>query len=135
MHKPLFLPALACVSLALAAGPALSLGPLKDVAVVRDGIIAVGIAYEIGNECGAIEARYLRGLGLLNDLKAHAAGLGYTDAEIDAYINDDAEKDALEAAARAQLAALGAVPGDEASYCAVGVTQIAAGTQVGQLLR
>lgn len=137
MHKRLAL------TFALAAGPALvfgplpalALGPLKDVAYVRDGIIAVGIAYEIGDKCGSIEARYLRGLGLLNDLKAHAAGLGYTDAEIDAYIDDDAEKDRLEAVARQQLADLGAVAGDEASYCAVGEAQIAAGTQVGQLLR
>lgn len=130
MHK-LLLP----LALALTAQTAVALGPLKDVAHVRDGIIAVGIAYEIGDQCGSIEARYLRGLGLLNDLKAHAAGLGYTDAEIDAYIDDDAEKDRLEAVARQQLADLGAVAGDEASYCAVGQAQIAAGTQAGQLLR
>lgn len=130
MHKRL-LP----LALALTAQTAVALEPLKDVAYVRDGIIAVGIAYEIGDQCGSIEARYLRGLGVLNDLKAHAAGLGYTDAEIDAYIDDDAEKDRLEAVARQQLAELGAVAGDEASYCAVGQAQIAAGTQAGQLLR
>ena len=123
------------VTFILAAQTAFALGPLKDVAVVRDGIIAVGVAYEIGDKCGSIEARYLRGLGFLEELKDHAAGLGYTDAEIDAYIDDDAEKDRLEAVARQQLADLGAVPGDETSYCAVGAAQIAAGTQVGMLLR
>ena len=123
------------VTLTLTAQSALALGPLKDVATVRDGIIAVGMAYEIGDKCGSIEARYLRGLGVLNQIKAEAAGLGYSDAEIDAYIGDDAEKDRLEAMARQQLADLGAVVGDEASFCAVGAAQIAAGTQVGQLLR
>lgn len=123
------------LTLTLTAQSALALGPLKDVAAVRDGIIAVGMAYEIGDKCGSIEARYLRGLGYLNELKATAASLGYSDAEIDAYIDDDTEKDRLEAVARQQLADLGAVPGDEASYCAVGAAQIAAGTQVGQLLR
>ena len=123
------------VTLTLTAQSALALGPLKDVATVRDGIIAVGMAYEIGDKCGSIEARYLRGLGVLNKIKAEAAGLGYSDAEIDAYIGDDAEKDRLEAMARQQLADLGAVVGDEASFCAVGAAQIAAGTQVGQLLR
>ena len=122
-------------TLTLTAQSALALGPLKDVATVRDGIIAVGMAYEIGDKCGSIEARYLRGLGVLNQIKAEAAGLGYSDAEIDAYIGDDAEKDRLEAMARQQLADLGAVVGDEASFCAVGAAQIAAGTQVGQLLR
>jgi Family of unknown function (DUF5333) len=130
MHRYLLI-----FTLTLTAGSALALGPLKDVAVVRDGIIDVGMAYEIGDKCGSIEARYLRGLSFLNELKAQAASLGYTEAEIDAYIDDDAEKEALEAAARQQLADLGAVVGDEASFCAVGVAQIAAGTQVGQLLR
>ena len=123
------------LALTLTAQPALALGPLKDVAAVRDGIIAVGMAYEIGDKCGSIEARYLRGLSYLNELKATAADLGYSQAEIDAYIDDDAEKDRLEAIARQQLADLGAVPGDEASYCTVGAAQIAAATQVGQLLR
>ena len=123
------------LTFALTAQTAAALEPLKDVAYVRDGIIAVGIAYEIGDKCGAIEARFLRGLGFLQGLKDHAAGLSYTDAEIDAYIDDDAEKDRLEAVARQQLAELGAVAGDEASYCAVGEAQIAAGTQVGRLLR
>lgn len=123
------------LTLALTAQSAFALGPLKDVATVRDGIIAVGMAYEIGDKCGSIEARYLRGLGFLNQIKADAAQLGYSDAEIDAYIGDDAEKDRLEGLARQQLADLGAVVGDEASFCAVGEAQIAAGTQVGQLLR
>ena len=114
---------------------AYALGPLKDEPTVRDGIIAVGMAYEIGDKCGSIAARYLRGLSYLNELKAHAASLGYSGAEIDAYIGDDTEKRRLEAIARQQLADLGAVPGDEASYCAVGAAQIAAGTQVGLLLR
>lgn len=126
---------LTVMTLMFTAQTALALEPLKDVAHVRDGIIAVGIAIEIGDKCGSIEARYLRGLGFLDGLKDHAAGLGYSQAEIDAYIDDDAEKDRLEAVARQQLADLGAVPGDGASYCAVGAAQIAAGTQVGQLLR
>jgi hypothetical protein len=123
------------IAVAMTAQAAAALGPLKDVAEVRDGIIAVGMAIEIGDKCGSIEARYLRGLSYLNALKARASDLGYSDAEIDAYIDDDAEKDRLEALARQQLADLGVVVGDEASYCAVGAAQIAAGTPVGQLLR
>ena len=123
------------LTFAMTAQTALALGPLKDESSVRDGIIAVGMAYEIGDKCGSIEARYLRGLSYLNQLKSHAAELGYTQAEIDGYIDDHAEKDRLEALARQQLADLGAIVGDEASYCAVGTAQIVAGTQVGQLLR
>ena len=119
----------------LLAGPAGAQTPLKDVAYVRDGIIHVGMAYEISEKCGDLKARLFRGLGFLQSLKNHARGLGYTEAEIDAYVNDAAERDRLEAIARAALADLGVVEGVESSYCAVGRAQIAANTRVGWLLR
>lgn len=109
--------------------------PLKDVQHVRDGIIHVGMAYEISEKCDSIRARTFRGLGFLQSLKRHASGLGYSNAEIDSYINDDAEEDRLEGIARTQLANLGVIEGDEASYCAVGRAQIDANTRVGWLLR
>ena len=119
----------------LAAMPAVAQTPLKDVAHIRDGIISVGMAYELSEKCGDLSARTIRGINFLYSLKSHAEGLGYTDAQIDAYINDEAEKDRLEAIARQQLADLGVVEGDEATYCAVGRDQIAQGTDVGALLR
>ncbi|SFS06788.1 DUF5333 domain-containing protein [Yoonia litorea] len=109
--------------------------PLKDVAHVRDGIIHVGMAYEISEKCPEISARLFRGIGFLNSLKRHARSLGYTEAEIDAYVNDDAEKDRLEAIARESLAALGVVEGEEATYCAAGRAEMEANTRVGWLLR
>ena len=131
-HKTLTALALSAI---LAGMPAAAQTPLKDVAHVRDGIIHVGMAYEISEKCGEISARLFRGLGFLNSLKSHARGLGYSEADIDAYVNDEAEKDRLEAIARAQLAELGVIEGDEGSYCAVGRAQIAANTRVGWLLR
>ena len=119
----------------LLATPTHAQTPLKDVAHVRDGIIHVGMAYEISEKCGTISARLFRGLGFLQSRKNHARELGYWDADIDAYVNDDAEKDRLEAIARATLADLGVVEGDEATYCSVGRAQIAANTRVGWLLR
>lgn len=108
---------------------------LKDVAHVRDGIIAVGIAYEISERCSSLRPRLFRGLTYLNSLKNHARSLGYSEDEIDAYINDNEEKKRLEGIARAQLAALGAVVGEEETYCTVGRTQIERGNAVGYLLR
>lgn len=108
---------------------------LKDQPSVRDGIIYVGMAYEISQKCDSISARTFRGIGYLQSLKNQARNLGYSDADIDAYVNDRAEKKRLEGIARAQLAALGVVEDDPASYCAVGRAQIAEGTRVGWLLR
>ena len=127
--------AAAAVAAAGLAAPSSAQTPLKDVAEIRDGIIHVGMAYEISEKCGDIDARLFRGIGFLNSLKRRARALGYSEAEIDAYVNDEAEKDRLEGIARGLLADLGVVSGDEASYCAVGRAQIAANTRVGWLLR
>jgi uncharacterized membrane protein len=108
---------------------------LKDVQRVRDGIIHVGMAYEISRKCGSLRPRKFRGISFLQSLKNYAHELGYSDAEVDAYINDDAEEDRLEAIARQQLAHLGVVEGNEATYCAVGLSQISGNTRVGWLLR
>ena len=124
--------ALACI---ISAGAASAQTALKDVAHVRDGIIDVGMAYELSEHCDSIRARLFRGLGFLQSLKSHASELGFTDEEIDEYVNDRNEKKRLEAIARAKLVTLGVVEGEEASYCAVGRAQIAANTRVGWLLR
>jgi len=108
---------------------------LKDVATVRDGIIYTGMAYEISQQCDSLTARLFRGFGYLQSLRRHARDLGYSEAEIESYINDKAEKDRLEGIARAQLARLGVVSGEKDSYCTVGRAQIAANTRVGWLLR
>ncbi|MEJ8560971.1 DUF5333 domain-containing protein [Yoonia sp. GPGPB17] len=133
--KKLALAAVVAFATVFSAGHISAQTALKDVATVRDGIIYVGMAYEISEQCDGINARLFRGLNYLQSLRRHASDLGYSDAEIDAYINDDAEKDRLEGIARAQLASLGVVPDQKASYCTVGRAQIDANTRVGWLLR
>ncbi|SHE64584.1 hypothetical protein SAMN05444339_101967 [Loktanella atrilutea] len=128
-------------SLFIAAALAASLGQtaqaagLKDEAEIRDGLLVVGMAYEISEKCGSIDARKLRGITTLLNLKSRARDLGYSSEEIDTYVDDKAEKKRLEGIARAQLVQLGVVPGEEETYCAVGRDQIAKGTGVGRLLR
>ncbi len=127
--------AIATLSTVTIAGATSAKPALKDVAYVREGIIAAGIAYEISEECGQISARLFRGLSFLNGLKSHASGLGYTNAEIEAYIDDKAEKNRLEGIARGRLADMGAVVGDAQSYCTVGRSEMAKNSTIGQLLR
>lgn len=122
--------AIVALSGSLSAKPA-----LKDVEYVREGLISVGIAYEISQRCDSIDARIFRGINFLNGLRGHARSLGYSDAEIDAYINDKDEENRLEGVARARLATLGAQEGNEASYCAAGRSEMASGSSIGRLLR
>lgn len=126
-------------SLVLAAlvvpAPALAnLPPLGEVPAVWEGLVAAAVAYEIGDKCDGVDARILVGLAYLNDLKAEARRLGYTEEQIDAFIDDDAEKDRLEAVARGRLSAMGVVEGDPDTHCAAGRAEIAAGSAIGRLL-
>ena len=126
---------LLCTSLALPAAAQGARPGLPNEPEITEGLIAVGMAYEIDRQCDALDARKLTGITTLLGLKGRARDLGYSSAEVDAFIDDDAEKERLKVVARARLAALGAAEGDEASWCAVGRSQIDGGTAVGRLLR
>lgn len=124
------------VVLATLVGPqAVAQPALGQVDHVRNGIIQVGMAYELSDKCGSLRPRILRGISYLNELKRYALDQGFSEAEIDAYVDNKAEQDRLEAIARRQLAALGVVEGNEATYCRVGRDQIAQQTRVGWMLR
>lgn len=109
--------------------------PLKDVPFVSEGIIATGIAYEIGRVCPSLTARVLAGIFFLYELQSYAYDLGYSKAEVDGFINDKDEKTRLESVARARLAEMGAMVDQPETYCAVGRQEIKLGSQIGKLLR
>lgn len=134
MRTPSFVTAIALASV-FVTGQLSAQSALKDEPKITEGIIQVGMAIELSEKCDDIDARLFRGFGFLQSLKGQARDLGYSDAQIDAFVDDRAEKNRLEGIARARLADLGAIAGDEASYCAVGRAQIAANTRVGWLLR
>ena len=106
-----------------------------NVERVTEGLIAAGMAIELDDNCGDVRVRMLRGLNFLQGLKSHLQDLGYSNAEIDAYIDNRSEKQRLETLARQRLNALGVRTDDASTYCTVAKAQIAEDTQVGRLLR
>jgi hypothetical protein len=119
----------------LAAGAQEQRPPLGEVPEIAEGLIATAIAYEVGRVCGPVDGRRVQGLAYLLQLQGRARELGYSQEEINAFIDgDDPERARLEGVARSRLAALGAVEGDEESHCAVGRAEIAKGSQIGRLL-
>ncbi|UWQ22837.1 DUF5333 domain-containing protein [Jannaschia sp. W003] len=123
---------LAALAIATVAAPA-SAG-LRDERAITEGLITIGIAYEISERCASIDARRFRGIAALLSLRNEARALGYSGAEIEAFIDDRAEKDRLEAIARGRLAKMGAPAGDAEAHCRVGRAEAARGSAVGQLL-
>lgn len=106
-----------------------------DVSRVTEGLIAAGMAIELDDFCDDVSVRLLHGLNFLQGLKRHLRDLGFSNEQIDSYIDDDQEKDRLEAIARGRLGDLGVDTSNRASYCTVAKGQIAQDTQVGRLLR
>ena len=108
---------------------------LRADPVISEGLIQFAIARHIHNRCDEISARRIRALAYINALISQAEDLGYSRDEIRAYVNSEAEQDRVRALADERLATRGASPTQMAGYCTVGREEIAAGTEIGQLLR
>ena len=119
----------------IAAGATAALPALRDNAKIRDGLISTAIAYEIGRKCDSLDSRWLTGIGFLNSLRSHALDLGYSRSQIAAFIDDETEKEKLEAEAREVLREKGGIEGQWDTYCAVGRAEMAAGSRIGTLLQ
>lgn len=127
----------AVLALALAAGAAdASAKPgLRAEKDINDGLFVLAVAQKIRKECGDIGGRLFRGYAIINELKARARDRGYSDSEINAYINDRAEKDRMKERRDAYIRAHGAEPKDGPSICALGQAEIDRQTSIGNLLR
>ncbi|MGL5010626.1 MAG: DUF5333 domain-containing protein [Paracoccaceae bacterium] len=114
------------------ATPALALPPLSENAYINDRLIQARVADRIRKECGDIAARFAYAYSQARALKQYALDQGYSEAEIEAFLDSDADKTRVKAAAEAYLAANGAT--DEAGFCALGRQEIAAGSIAGSLI-
>ena len=129
---------LAAVMGACLAAPASSAAArphLREVVEINDGLFAVAIAREIKDYCPEISARYFRAFNFLSSLKRKARDMGYSDAEIEAYVDNDEEKARMRARGEAYLAAKGVSYDDPQSFCALGREEIEKSSQIGALLR
>lgn len=129
-------PAALAVSVALAgAVSAATLPPLSQNKYINDRLFSGIVGNIIRKECPTISPRLARALMEAQALKAHALREGYTEAEIEAFIDSDADRRRLKDAARRWLAEQGARQGDPQSYCTIGVKEIERGSLTGRLLR
>ncbi len=120
---------------ALLGGAAAAKPPLREIAVVDDGIMAVGIADEIRNNCDRIEARMITAIMRLQGLKSEARSQGYSEKEIEDYVTSKAEKARMRQRGEAYMQANGVTSGDKSSYCRLGKQEIARGSAIGSLLK
>ncbi|MFV2052455.1 DUF5333 domain-containing protein [Aliiroseovarius sp. YM-037] len=127
--------ALATSAVVLATATTAHAASLRDNAEVNNGLILAGITETIYETCPTISVRKLRGIFYLRSLYTMAKNAGFSEEEIEAYVDNEEEEARLRARVNAWLADKGAVEGNPETYCAVGRAQIAAGNQIGVLLR
>ncbi|QJF50857.1 DUF5333 domain-containing protein [Roseobacter ponti] len=107
---------------------------LRDVPEIDNGLFTVGLADQIRKNCPDISARFFRALSYLKGLENEARDRGYTEAEVEAHLDSDAEKDRLRARARDYMKTRGHGQ-DQQGYCALGREEISRGSAIGALLR
>ena len=118
------------VSTAAAAKP-----PLRELTEVDDGLFQVAVANVVRKRCDSIDARMFRALGVLRDLKRTAQKAGYSETEIDAYVDSEEEKARMIARAQVMFAERGINPDNPEDLCRFGREEIARNSPVGVLLR
>lgn len=109
--------------------------PLREVQEIDGALLAIAIADEVRRTCDAIAPRWLRAYGRLNALRGRAEALGYSDAEIEDYVESEAEKARMRRLGEAYVRQRGYDPSVTAELCAFGRDEIARGSAVGALLR
>lgn len=115
-------------------GPAAALEPLSAEKYINDRLIAARAADRIRRECDSINARMIFAFNQARALKRYAGDKGYSDAQIDAFLDDRTEKERIYGIAEDYLVSKGAKAGDGESFCRIGRDEIAANSVIGTLL-
>ena len=122
------------LALGLAAGSAAALEPLSAERHINDSLVAARVADRIRRTCPSIDARLIRAYTEARALERYALQKGYSKAQIDAFLDSDAERARIYAAAERYMARAGVREGDVDSFCRAGRAEIAANTIAGSLL-
>lgn len=124
----------ATMTLGTLAIPAAALEPLSQERYINDRLIAARIADRIRRECPTLDARVLYAYTQARALERYALDRGYSRAQVDAFLDDKAERQRIYAVAEDYMARNGVRKGDAESYCRLGRQEIANGTVAGSLL-
>ncbi|MEM8980200.1 MAG: DUF5333 domain-containing protein [Pseudomonadota bacterium] len=125
---------LLCTLLA-APAQAQSLPPLGTQDHVMDRLFAAAVGDEIRKACPTISARLFRVLREARALENWALEKGYSEKQIDAFLESRSERQKLEKRRDAYLLAAGVRSDDAQTYCSLGRDEIAKGSLIGYLLK
>ncbi|MCB1390699.1 MAG: DUF5333 domain-containing protein [Rhodobacteraceae bacterium] len=102
---------------------------------IWQGLFALAVGDQIRTHCDSIDVRTIRTTGFVYSLYNRARDYGYSRAEIRAFQTADSTEARMRAEVQAYFALHGVREGAPETYCALGRSEIASGTQAGELLR
>ena len=121
-------------TLTVTATQAAALEPLAQEKYINDRLIAARIADRIRRECPSIDGRIVYAFMQARALKKYARDKGYSEAQIEAFLDSRADKDRIYAVAEDYMTRNGVTAGDADSFCRLGRQEIAKNTVTGSLL-
>ncbi|WP_348524702.1 DUF5333 domain-containing protein [Paracoccus marinaquae] len=121
-------------TITLTAMPAAALEPLSQERYINDRLIAARIADRIRRECPSIDGRIVYAYSQARALMKYARKQGYTQAQIEAFLDSKPDRKRIYAVADDYMARNGVKSGDAESYCRLGREEIAKKTVTGSLL-
>ena len=102
---------------------------------INDGLTIVAIADILRKECDEIEPRMIRAYRFIKSLEYTAKSDGFSDEEIEAFVENKDERARVQGAARDYLYSKGVNLAEAQTYCTVGLAEIDRNSQIGALLR
>jgi len=109
--------------------------PLRDVGEIDNELYYIALAKEISDYCGSITGRRFKAISVIWGLKSKANELGYSDSEIRAYVESDAEKARMRAKGEAYLSHHGVSYDNPETFCMLGRAEIERNSAIGVYLR
>ena len=108
---------------------------LRDHKPVNDGLAYIAAADMIRKECDTIESRLIRAYRYIKSLESRARADGFSDEEIDAFVDSEEDKSRIEGVARNYLLSKGVKLDQPQTFCVAGEYEIDRNSQIGVLLR
>ncbi len=119
---------------ALLAGPAAALPPLSQERHINESLVQARVADMLRRGCPSLDARIIRAFGEARKLKRYALDQGYSEAQIDAFLDSRDERRRIYAEADRYMTANGVVSGQPETFCRLGQQEIERKTIAGSLL-
>ncbi|MBO9402762.1 DUF5333 domain-containing protein [Shimia sp. R9_1] len=117
------------------AGGASAKPSLRDVKEIYEPLYWALVAFEIADVCDSLDGRKLKGATDGWALVRKARQLGYTNEEIQSFLDSDDEKARMRARGEAYFKHKGASYDNPETFCALGRAEIERNSQIGVYLR